>query len=104
MGFSPTWFNSCLRAIQTVEVFRARMAVYFSSKYLGLNAGLSGLFSDRLKPKLRNCFRTVRSWIMRLIFGLSMCTVLCILLKVNNMYLCENHVVICSIEVLAWIT
>ena len=40
---------------------------------------------------------------MRLIFGLSMCIVLCVLLKVNNMCPGENHVVICSIEVLAWI-
>ena len=40
---------------------------------------------------------------MRLIFRLSMCIVLCVLIKVNNMCLCENYVVICSIGVLAWI-
>ena len=40
---------------------------------------------------------------MRLIFGLSMCIVLCVLLKVNNICSCENHVVICSIDVLAWV-
>ena len=33
---------------------------------------------------------------MRMIFGLSMCTVLCVFLKVNNMCSCENHVVICD--------
>ena len=81
----------------------AGMAVHFSSKILGLNARLSGLFSDSLELKLRDYFRTVWGWIMRLIFGLSMCTVLCVLLKVNNMCSCKNHVVICLIEVLAWI-
>ena len=34
-GFSPTRFNSCLRAIQMVEVFGARTAVHFSPKNLG---------------------------------------------------------------------
>ena len=75
-----------------VEMFGAGTAVHFSSKDLGLNAGLLVLFSDNLEQKFRNCFLTVWSWIMRLIFGLSMCTVLCVLLKVNNMCLCENHV------------
>ena len=86
-----------------VEVFGAGMAVHFSSKDLGLNAGFSGLFSNSSKPKFLDCFQIVRSWIMRIIFGLSMCIVLCVLLKVNNMCPCENHVVICSIKVLAWI-
>ena len=40
---------------------------------------------------------------MRLIFGLSMCIVWCVLLKGNNICSCENHVVICSTDVLAWI-
>ena len=71
-----------------VEVFGAGTAVYFSSKDLGLNAGLSGLFSNSPELDYETDFRT-------------MCTVLCVLLKVNNMCLCENHVVICSIEVLA---
>ena len=74
-----------------VEVFGAKSAVHFSPKDLGLNV------------RLRGYFWTVRSWIMRLIFGLSMCTFLCVLLKVNNMCSCENLVVICSIYVLAWI-
>ena len=74
-----------------VEVFGAELVMHFIPKDLGLNA------------RLRDCFRTVRSWIMRLIFGLSMCTVLCVLLKVN-MRSCENHVVIYSIDVLAWIS
>ena len=90
--FSPTWVNSCLTAIQMVELFGVGMAVHFSSKDLGLNAGLLGLFLDSPKPKFWDCFQIVRSWIMRLIFGLSMCIVLCVLLKVNNMCLCENHV------------
>ena len=47
-GFSSTQFNSCLRAIQMVEVFGAGSTMHFSSKYLGLNAGLW------------DCFRIVR--------------------------------------------
>ena len=86
-----------------VEVFGARMVVHFSPKDLGQNAGFLGLFSDSQESKFWDCFRIFRSWIMRLIFRLSMCTVLCVLLKVNNICPCENHVVICLIEVLAWI-
>ena len=37
-GFSLTWFNSCLRAIQMVEIVGAETAVHFSPKDLGLNA------------------------------------------------------------------
>ena len=40
---------------------------------------------------------------MRLIFGLSKCRVLCVLLKVNNICSCKIHVVICSIDVLEWV-
>ena len=89
--------------------------MHLSPKYLGLNAGLrdcfgqsgiefSGLISDSPEPKFWDYFRIVWSWIMRLIFGLSMCIILCVLLKVNNMCSCENHVVICSIDGLAWIS
>ena len=44
-----------------VEVFGAGTVVHFSSKYLGLNVGLSGLFSDSSELKFRDCSRTVRS-------------------------------------------
>ena len=37
--FSSTWFNSCLRAIQMVEVFGIETVVHFSPNNLGLNAG-----------------------------------------------------------------
>ena len=40
---------------------------------------------------------------MRLILGLPMCTVLCVFPTVNNICSCENHVVICLIDVLAWV-
>ena len=43
-GFSPTRFNSCLRVIQMVEVFRVGTAVHFSLKDLGLNVGIWGYF------------------------------------------------------------
>ena len=51
-GFSPTWFNSCLRSIQMVEIVGVGTAVHFSPKDLGLNAGFSGLFSNSSKLNL----------------------------------------------------
>ena len=39
-----------------VELFGAGMAVNFSSKDLGLKAGLLGLFSDSPEPKFWDCF------------------------------------------------
>ena len=86
-----------------VEVFGAKTTMHFSFKDLGLNVGLSGLFLDSPEVKLQDYFWTVRSWIMKLIFVLSLCTILCVFLKVNNMSSCENHVVMCAIEVLALI-
>ena len=58
-GFSPTWFNSCLRAIQMVEIVEAGTTMHFSSKDLGLNARFSGMFSSSPKLNLRDCFWTV---------------------------------------------
>ena len=55
-GFSPTWFNSSLKAIQMVEIVGAGTAVHFSPKDLGLNAGFSGLFSNSPELNLRDYF------------------------------------------------
>ena len=55
-GFSPTWFNSCLRVIQMVEVFGVGTALHFSPKILGLNVGFLGLFSDSPGLDFRGCF------------------------------------------------
>ena len=41
-GFSPTWFNYCLRAIQIVESVKAGTTLHFSPKDLGLNVGFFG--------------------------------------------------------------
>ena len=60
-GFSLTWFNSCLRAIQMDEIVGAGTTVYFNPKDLGLNAGFSGLFSISSKLNFQDCFRTVRT-------------------------------------------
>ena len=57
------------------EVFGARMAMHFSPKDLGMNAGfsgffptvegwISGLFSNSPEFKFRHCFRTVRTEFM----------------------------------------
>ena len=60
-GSSPTWFNPCLRVIQMVELFGARMVVHFSPKDLGLNAGFLGLFLNSPGLDFQGCFRTVRN-------------------------------------------
>ena len=97
-----------------VEVLGAVSAVRFTSKDLGLNVGLW------------DCFLKVRGWIFRAVFRQSSTEILglfsdsleldyetdfwtvdvyrlvCIT-KVNNICSCENHVVICSIDVLAWV-
>ena len=60
-GFSPTWFNPCLKAIQMVEIVGAGTAVHFSPKDLRLNAGFSSLFSNSSKLNFLDCIRTVRT-------------------------------------------
>ena len=57
------------------EVFGAGLAVHLSPKYLGLNAGFSGLFSDspwldfgtafeQFGTEFQDCFRIVRTEFM----------------------------------------
>ena len=60
-GFSPTWFNSCLRSIQMVEVFGAETAVHSNLKDLRLNGGFLELFSDSPGLSFQGCFWTVRN-------------------------------------------
>ena len=45
-GFSPTRFNSCLRAIQMDGVFGAGMVAQLSLEILGLNIGIFWTVSD----------------------------------------------------------
>ena len=44
-----------------VEVFGAERALHFNPKYLGLNAGFFGLFSDSPGLDFQGCFRTVQN-------------------------------------------
>ena len=71
-GFSPTWFNTCLRAIQMAWVVRDREWPCEPSQDFGTVCCI-----------FRDCFRIVRG----LIFGLSNCPCfpfLCVRVKMNN--------------------
>ena len=63
-GFSHTWFNYCLRAIQIVESVKAGTTLHFSPKDLGLNAGFFGSVFEQQKLNFRDCFKTVRNEFM----------------------------------------
>ena len=54
--FSPTQFNSCLRAVQIDGVFGSGMAVHFSPKNLGLNARFLRLFLNSSGPDFQIVF------------------------------------------------
>ena len=47
-----------------VEIVGAGMAVHFSPKDLGLNAGFFGLFSNNPKLNFRDCFQIVKTKFM----------------------------------------
>ena len=66
-----------------VKVFGVGMTVHFSLKNVGLNDGFLDYFSDNLELNFETVFE--QSWakflglfwaVPRLVFGLSMCTVL----------------------------
>ena len=94
-----------------VEVFGAGTTMHFNPKDLGLNAGIWDCF-EQFRLNLWTVFGQSEAeffglfWaVPRLILGLLLVHVchLCVIAKMNIMCSYENHVVICSIEVLAWI-
>ena len=82
------------------------MAIHFSTKDLGLDAGIWTVFEQSMGQIMGLFFnRPELDYKTFFFFEMSMHTILCVIAKMNNMICCMKNEVVnaCSIDVLTWI-